>query len=106
MSKAEDRADEITRAALDYCNNIEDMKPTDDFRRRICIAMGQSFIKGAEWADKHQAEKDLALTWEDVKKLDDLMNEISYDTLENDSFTIEDVYKEALKRFEEERSKR
>lgn len=66
MSKAEERSKEIIQAALDYANNLDDVKPTDEFRRNLCIALGQAFMKGAEWADSHQAEKDLidkAIGW-------------------------------------------
>jgi hypothetical protein len=30
MSKAEERSKEIMQAALDYANNLDDVKPTDD----------------------------------------------------------------------------
>lgn len=51
------REKEIIKAALDYANNLDDIKPVDDFSRNLCIALWQAFIKGAEWADNHQAEK-------------------------------------------------
>ena len=64
MSKVEERSKEIIRAALDYANNFDDIKPTDEFSRNLCIALGQAFMKGAEWADEHQAKKDLdVLSW-------------------------------------------
>lgn len=64
MSKAEERSKEIMQAALDYANNLDDIKPTDEFSKNLCIALGQAFIKGAEWADNHQAEKDLdVVSW-------------------------------------------
>ena len=67
MSKAEDRRKEILQAALDYANNLDDVKPTDEFSRNLCISLGQAFMRGSEWADEHQAEKDLELTLEDVE---------------------------------------
>ena len=69
MSKAEERSKEIMQAALDYANNLDNIKPTDEFSRNLCIALGQAFIKGAEWADSHKAEKDLELTWEDISEI-------------------------------------
>ena len=66
MSKAEERSKEIMQAALDYANNLDDIKPTDELRRNLCISLGQAFMKGAEWADEHQAEKDLELCWKDI----------------------------------------
>ena len=63
------REKEITKAALDYANNLDDIKPVDDFSRNLCIALGQAFIKGAEWADNHQAEKDQQQTKELLKML-------------------------------------
>ena len=69
MSKAEERCKEIMQAALNYANNLDDVKPIDGFSRNLCIALGQAFMKGAEWADNHQVEKDLELTWEDIPKI-------------------------------------
>lgn len=63
MRKAEERSKEIMQAALDYANNLEDVKPTDEFSRNLCISLGQAFIKGAEFADSHQAEKDMDISW-------------------------------------------
>ena len=68
MSK-EERSKEIMQVALDYANNLDDVKPTNDFSRNLCIALGQAFMKGAEWADEHQAEKDNELTWEDIPRI-------------------------------------
>ena len=59
------REKEITKAALDYANNLDKVKPVDDFS----IALGQAFIKGAEWADNHQTEKDHQQTKEPLKML-------------------------------------
>ena len=47
------REDEIVKAALDYANNLEDVPIKDQFSKLVAIAMGQSFMKGAEWADAH-----------------------------------------------------
>ena len=92
MSKAEERSKEIMQAALDYANNLDDIKPTDEFRRNLCISLGQAFIKGAEWADSHQAEKDLELTVDDIMKIDALLIEMWNNQSEN-------KYQEVLKRF-------
>ena len=37
MSKAEDRRKEVLQAALDYANNLYDVKPADCFSRNLCI---------------------------------------------------------------------
>jgi len=79
MSKAEERSKEIMQAALDYANNLDDIKPTGEFRRNLCILLGQAFIKGAEWADEHQAEKDLELTWKDIADILDATDVIAND---------------------------
>ena len=97
MSKAEERSKEIMQAALDYANNLDDVKPTDDFSRNLCIALGQAFMKGAEWADEHQAEKDLELTWEDIRDILDLYDEVT------SMDCCSDIYGEVLKRFKEKK---
>jgi hypothetical protein len=63
------RDKEIMQAALDFANNLDDIKPTDEFRRNLCTALGQAFMNGAKWADKHQTEKDMELTWEDIPEI-------------------------------------
>jgi hypothetical protein len=47
------RKEERERAGLYYANNLDDVKPTDEFSRNLCIALGQAYIKGAKWADEH-----------------------------------------------------
>ena len=60
------------------------------------------FIEGYE-----QAEKDLALTWEDIgfvhSCLEDIFKEIA--KRQHDEWTVQDIYKEALRRFNEQRKK-
>lgn len=97
MSKVEERGKEIMHAALNYANNLDDVKPIDDFSRNLCIALGQAFIKGAEWADEHQAEKDLELSWEDMFSIYRLVNEVLDDYA--DGKTKKEVGEEVLKRF-------
>ena len=99
MSKAEERSKERMQAALDYANNLDDIKPTDEFSRNLCIALGQAFIKGAEWADSHQAEKDLELTWEDIREI----YCITLNLREHLGASVfgEPLYQEALKRFKD-----
>ena len=100
MYKAEERSKEIIHAALDYANNLDDVKPTDDFSRNLCIALGQAFMKGAEWADEHQAEKDLELTWEDMMRIDEIITQVFK---ESKTCQMEAIYQEVLKRFKERR---
>ena len=47
------REEQITKAALDYANNLEDVPIKDQFSKMLAIALGQAFMKGAEWADKN-----------------------------------------------------
>jgi hypothetical protein len=107
MSKVEERSKEIIQAALDYANNLDDVKPTDDFSRNLCIVLGQAFMKGAEWADEHQAEKDLELTWEDIRIILDAENDMLRECNSQKELVIEtypkgeDYYGEILKRFKE-----
>ena len=97
------RAEEITQAALQYANNLDDVKPTDEFSRNLCIALGQAFVKGAEWSDEHPA-----LTWEDMmrihKHLKDAMNYHLYE-LQNAIEGQKKVYQNVLDRFLKERNK-
>lgn len=104
MSKAEERSKEIMYAALDYANNLDDIKPTDEFSRNLCIALGQAFIKGAEWADSHQAEKDLELTWEDMREI----YCITLNLKEHLGASVfgEPLYQEVLKRFKDYKEKK
>lgn len=105
MSKAEQRSKEIMQAALDYANNLDDIKPTDELRRNLCISLGQAFMKGAEWADKHQAEKDNELTWGDVKIILDIEIDILRECNSQKELILktypkgEDYYGEILKRY-------
>lgn len=106
MSKAEERSKEIMQAALDYANNLDDVKPTDDFSRKLCIALGQAFIKGAEWADEHQAEKDLELGWEDIPKILSICENLKESWWFRDNEHTEHIgrqpfWEEVLKRFRE-----
>ena len=104
MSKAEERSKEIRLAALDYANNLDDIKPTDELRRNLCISLGQAFMKGAEWADEHQAEKDNELTWEDVKQICDIAFEEAcrlQRNMKSSHIYKEQHYKEVLKRFKD-----
>ena len=52
-----------------------------------------------------QAEKDLALTWEDIKRIDDLMMEVlnSIAVGELPEMGIKEIYQEVLKRFNQTR---
>ena len=64
----------------------------------ICKNSRQIFIRGYE-----QAEKDLALTWQDIAKIDDMLREVGNCIATSDLPTMgrEDYYTEVLKRFNE-----
>ena len=47
------REEQITNAALDYANHLPDVPIKDMFSKYLAIALGQAFIKGAEWADNN-----------------------------------------------------
>ena len=86
------------------------MSKVEDLVRKYCE--GSSFEdacmeKPAYIAGYHQAEKDLALTWEDIS----IIRQITYDynrQVRNEMSVPqnEEYCKEILKRFNEERSKR
>ena len=91
MTKAEERALE----RLPKSNDTDTITENRNERRR------QIFIQGYE-----QAEKDLALTWEDIliihKCIKDAMNYKLYKMMEGTEGQKE-VYQEVLKRFNEQR---
>ena len=111
MSKAEERNKERAQAALDYANNLEDVKPIDVFSRNLCIALGQAFMKGAEWADNHQAEKDYELTWEDIPKILHICEQLKTrwwfrdDEEQTKQIGRQPFWEEVLKQFIKERKK-
>ena len=49
------RKEEIEQAGLYYA--LDDIKPNDEFSKNLCIALGQAYIEGAEWADKTMLDK-------------------------------------------------
>ena len=63
----------------------------------------EAYIKGY-----HQAEKDLALTWEDIRKLDIILAEVDVE-IEFNKIDIEtetpEYYKEVLNRFNKQKEK-
>ena len=74
MSKAEERAEEYCKSTLVGSPYVKKM----------------AYLKGY-----HQAEKDLALTWEDLEKLWELMSTKRI----NDGLFDKEDYEEVLKRF-------
>lgn len=85
MSKAEKRAKErysITRG--------DDTKETSG----IDMQRASDFIDGY-----HQAEKDLELTWEDLKMIDEISDQV-YVECDVDAFDEKEYYQEVLRRFE------
>ena len=78
MSKAEERAEEYCKSTLVGSPYVKKM----------------AYLKGY-----HQAEKDLALTWEDLEKLWELMSTKRI----NDGLFDKEDYEEVLKRFKEKK---
>ncbi len=75
MSKAEKRACEYTG----YCRNQS----------------YKDYLNGY-----HQAEKDLELSWEDLKTLDDISDDV-YAECDVEMFDEKEYYQEVLKRFKD-----
>lgn len=69
--------------------------------------VGTEEIEAAYIAGYHQAEKDNALTWEDVQTICKIESEVDAQYCKDGvySIPIDDVYKEVLRRFNEERNK-
>ena len=70
------------------------------------VAYGRGFKAGYIKGDTdgyEQAEKDLALTWKDIKRLDSIMDSMrTYTAWDDVDYpNKEDFYKEVLKRFNE-----
>jgi len=71
----------------------------DDHRIAVqSYSANRGFIQGYE-----QAEKDLALTWEDMRTIASIFHSMMADMTVDDS--VEDRYKEVLRRFNEQRRK-
>ena len=73
-----------------------------EFRERCGIKdpvmLGE--IEEAYFEGYHQAEKDLELTWEDLKMLDDISDDV-YAECDVEMFDEKEYYQEVLKRFKE-----
>ena len=59
----------------------------------------EGFIEGY-----HQAEKDLELTWENLKMIDEISDQV-YAECDVDAFDEKEYYQEILKRFKERKEK-
>ena len=60
----------------------------------------QCSISGRYIDGYHQAEKDLELTWEDLKMIDDISDNV-YAECDVEMFDEKEYYQEVLKRFKE-----
>ena len=88
MSKAEERALEAyPKATRDIDGIVVDIGHPQYMR--------DLYIEGY-----HQAEKDLALTWEDLKMIDDISDNV-YAECDVEMFDEKEYYQEVLKRFKE-----
>ena len=78
-------------AAMKACPEeiYEDDSWTDDLNKY----QREGFIKGYE-----QAEKDLVLTWENVRVIDNLIHKVE---LELNQYGTQQVYEEVIRRFKE-----
>ena len=86
MSKAEERALEAYPIVMSqYSDNCKEYDSNESDRL--------TFIEGY-----HQAEKDLELTWEDLKTLDDISDDV-YAECDVEIFDEKEYYQEVLKRF-------
>lgn len=73
------------------------------------VDMVDSFnVNPAFVAGYKEAEKDLALTWEDIGFVHACLEDIFKETAkgQHDEWTVQDIYKEALRRFNEQREKK
>lgn len=68
--------------------------------RYLTLAEKYAFIDGYE-----QAEKDLELTWEDLKMIDEISDQV-YAECDVDAFDEKEYYQEVLKRFLKERKEK
>jgi len=89
MSKAEDRALEAYPSTSHYWNAEPDRN-----------AEAREFYKQGY----HQAEKDLELTWEDLKMIDEISDQV-YAECDVNVFDEKEYYQEVLKRFKERKEK-
>ena len=88
MSRAEERALEAYPRSEKYTTS----------QRLIVNDMRDGFIQGYK-----QAEKDLALTWEDIKEIQRLVDVVWSEQEITAPIDEDTIYKEALKRFNKAR---
>lgn len=88
MSRAEQRALEVYPRSEKYTTS----------QRLIVNDLRDGFIQGYE-----QAEKDLALTWEDIKEIQRLVDVVWSEQEITAPIDEDTIYKEALKRFNKAR---
>lgn len=88
MSRAEERALEVYPKSEKYTIS----------QRLIINDLRDGFIQGYE-----QAEKDFALTWEDMKEIQRLLDVVWSEQDITAPIDEDTIYKEALKRFNKER---
>lgn len=88
MSRAKERALEVYPKSEKYTTS----------QRLIVNDLRDGFIQGYE-----QAEKDLALTWEDMKEIQRLLDVVWSEQDITAPIEEDTIYKEALKRFNEAR---
>ena len=90
MSKAEERALEKYPQKVEWVGNQWDGAPFDvNSESRVAYKQGYN-----------QAEKDLELSWEDLKTLDDISDDV-YAECDVEMFDEKEYYQEVLKRFKE-----
>ena len=88
MSKAEEKSLKAYPKKIEWVGNQWDGAPFDvNSESRAAYKQGY-----------YQAEKDLELSWEDVKKINDIATDMS-SKFEWQSVSVEQYFKEVLKRF-------
>ena len=92
LEQEESASNDLEEAAFDYAEACK----YDGGEKLLCV---EHFKAGAEWNKKHQADKDLGLTWKDIEKVCLIAREVH----QFRGFWSENVYQEVLKRFKEKK---
>ena len=103
MSRAEEavKSQKVKDAANDYCSAYYDWHNRAE-RIAVTSTFKQGYFEGYE-----QAEKDLALTWEDMEKISDLLVSCYFLWFRPKKDIMEQsFYEEVLRRFNEYKSKK
>lgn len=89
MSKAEDKLENKRLKYIDYTFKRYGIDPDSIEGQLIYYAYGHGY---------HQAEKEMELTWEDLKMIDEISDQV-YAECDVDTFDEKEYYQEILNRF-------